>query len=1585
MEKIDKKNIEDILALTPMQEGMLFHYLKDPDSDHYFEQFCLEISGLMDIHWFEKAWNVVIETNEMLRTLFRWEQREFPVQVILKQSHLHGEYHDFSDKDSNEKNKLLEAIKTKDRKKKFNLRDVPFRVHLCKTGKARYEMIISYHHILYDGWSNGILLKEFFEIYDTLSGGEPTDFPGKNPKPKFKTFIQWLQNRDTDKEKKFWQKYLNGFDTPTGFSIKRSQQQKKNSTGNIHLPLAKNFKDKIEDFVRAHKITWASLLYCSWGILLQKYNNCEDAVFGTTVSGRSARTNVKGIEHLVGLLINTIPLRVQAHPGEKIAALIYRINETLREREEYEHTSLVKIKEVATSLNGAANGAFFDSLVVIENYPIDNQLHRSNNRLSIHSYSMVESTNYDLTLGIMLFDEIAFNFNYKEEAFDKEDIERLSGHFLRILESMSKYPGKAVYDIEMISGIEKNKLLYELNHTDIPYREVRSLHQLFEEQVERTPDQIAVIAPLRIKYRSYGTYRTYISYRELNEKSTQLAHFLVERGVEPEIIVGIMANPSLEMAVGLLAILKAGAAYLPIDPEYPEDRINYMLKDSNVGVLVTTPKLQVKVEVKERFIEKIDICNLSSFSTSTSTCQVSPANLAYVIYTSGSTGRPKGVMIEHGNIFNTIYWRTHEYKLTVNDKVLQLFSFAFDGFITSFFTPIVSGSQVMLLTGKHTQEVTTVKDVIISHRISHFICTPSFYSVLLGTMSPDELSGLKLVTLAGEELKSSLLSRSKQLNHSLEIVNEYGPTENSVATTFLRDINPFGAISIGKPIANTKVYILDKTNALLPLGVPGELCISGKGVARGYLNRPGLTAEKFVLAHSSWLIADRKVMKKAVKFPMSYQLSAISYIYKTGDWARWLQDGNIEFLGRIDHQVKIRGFRIEPGEIEGQLLTHEKVNDVAVVVKSDKGEDQYLCAYIVSEKEFTVPELRGFLSDRVPDYMIPAYFIFLEKIPLTTNGKVDKRALPDPGLTTQNDFAPPGDEIEEKLVKLWSEVLGRDPKHPLKIGIDDSFFELGGHSLKATALLVKIHKIFNVKVPMDTLFSAPTVRELAQYVKRAQQHLYTAIKKVEKREYYPLSTAQKRLYITCHWELEGVGYNVQNLVEIEGNLSRQRVEKTFRRLIARHESLRTSFRVVRDEPVQMVHDRVEFEIEYHQSLVNSHWSLVKEEERFSSNCQGRGEVSSPIRIEMVIRKFIRPFDLGQAPLLRVGVIELLHTPTALSGHLLIMDMHHIIADAFSMGLFVHQFKALYREETLPPLSIQYKDFVLWQAELTGNPQDREALLGQEKYWLKEFEGEVPLLNLPLDYPRPTLENYEGAVVFFQLDREITTLIKDIALEEDVTVFMMLLAAFNVLLSKICDQENIPVGTPVAGRRHADLQQVIGLFVNMLVLKNQPSGSKTFRGFLREIKKKTLAAYENQDYPYEELVDQLSIKRNQGRNPLFDVVLVWEDPDLELGELENTGIGEEKLKLKPFKYEKINAPFDLILTGSKTNEKMSFFINYRTSLFKRESIEQITRGFRQIISGLLKEPDIKLEDIAVSYNLLEANPADLLEDQGDFGF
>jgi amino acid adenylation domain-containing protein len=1608
MEKIDKKNTEDILALTPMQEGMLFHYLKDPGSDLYCEQLCLEITGTIDFLQFEQAWNRIIETNEMLRTVFRWEQVEHPVQIILKQHHLYPGYDDFSDRDVRERKKLLEEVKTRNRKNTCNLKEVPFGIHLCKTGEGRYEMIISHHHILYDGWSNGIILKEFFMAYHALCKGERSIKPPvKTP---FKEFIKYIQSQDRKIQEQFWGEYLNGIDSPTVLPIKKRRGEVK-CLESVSLILAKDIKDKLDVFVNNNRVTLAPVFYTAWGILLQKYCGCDDVIFGTTVSGRSA--GVKGIEEMVGLFINTIPMRVHSAPGVKIIDVLSGIENLLREREKFESTSLVDIGSYSPA---ASSGSLFDTIVAVENYPLDNRLLPEDSRLSVHSFSIAEMTHYDLTVGIMPFNEIEIKFSFKQELFDKETIENLAGHFKGIVRNIIENPGSVLFQLEIISIEEKNRILYEFNNTAAEYPGDKTIHGLFEEQAERIPDHIALGGKVNPKFeirnskqirnsngqnsKPEGTgglaplsVHISITYKELNLRSGRLAGWLIEKGVLVDNIVGIMLERSVEMIIGILGILKSGAAYLPIDPNYPGERIDFMLKDSNARVLVTTPEPQVKVkaEVEKNFKQPVELplefVNIetghatvfelsSSTLTLTSTCQVSPANLAYIIYTSGSTGWPKGVAVEHSQVVNFVFHMYNQYDrdVGVHDRCLGVTNIMFDVSVWECFLPLTFGARLVILPEQERFDVFALVGAIGRERITLIYLPPALLEDVCEQLkNQNRWISLNKMLVGVEPIRDEVLEGYMQLNPGMKIINGYGPTETTICATSYNYLShePLGDIvPIGIPLSNLQVILLDAAGHIIPQGIPGEICISGGGVSRGYINNPELTSDKFDLD-----LKDYRDYHEG--YHRSYRSHKPYIIYHTGDLARWLKDGNIEFLGRIDNQVKIRGFRIEPGEIEKHLLEHREVKGALVTAREYENGDKYLCAYVVPQpgcSPHLFNTLKEYLSGRLPDYTVPAYFVTLDRIPLNPNGKVDLKALPGPEITLEENLVMPGSEIEVKLAAIWNGVLGIDHN---KIGIDSDFFCLGGHSLKAMALLLKIHKTFNVKVPMDTLFAAPTVRGLAQYIKGAKPYLYKPIKKVEKREYYPLSTAQKRLYITCHAELEGVGYNVQNLVEIEGELSRERLEKTFRELIARHESLRTSFHVLDDEPVQMVHDRLEFEIEYYKVEVE------EEEQRTEDRRQtteGKADTLLSSVIRHLLSEFIRPFDLSKVPLLRVGLIK-----TGSDNHILMMDMHHIISDDFSMELFVRQFKALYRAEILPPLKIQYKDYILWQVELTRNPQDREALLNQEKYWLKELEGEVPLLILPLDFPRPTIEQYEGSVVFFELDREKTTLIKDIALEEDVTVFMLLLAAFNVLLSKICDQEDILVGTPVAGRRHADLQQVIGLFINMLVLKNQPTGSKTFRSFLTEIKKKTLAAYENQDYPYEELVDRLSIKRNQGRNPLFDVILVWEDLDMELGELDNTGIGEEKLKLQPLKYEKINAPYDLILSGTETNGKMSFFINYRTSLFKRKTIEQFIGSFKEIISSLLKEPDIKLEDIAVSYHLLEAKPTVLFEDQGDFGF
>ncbi|MGD2093331.1 MAG: amino acid adenylation domain-containing protein, partial [Candidatus Aminicenantes bacterium] len=1101
---------------------------------------------------------------------------------------------------------------------------------------------------------------------------------------------------------------------------------------------------------------------------------------------------------------------------------------------------------------------------------------------------------FDLTIiGEKAGDKMLFKVEYRTRLFKETTIKRLLGYFKTIVIQMMGVPGICIRDIELMPAEEKEEILSGFNDTGVDYPAHKTIYQLFAEQAQGWQDRIAVSGP------AVGArFIASISYRALTEISHQQARLLGKTGVKPEVIVGLMLEPSLEMIIAILGILRAGGAYLPIDPDYPEERIKYMLKDSGVKILVTVPGLSEKFEKLliancqllivncqggktpscPQHLSTAPATAVSSSSastlTSTLTWQVSPANLAYIIYTSGSSGKPKGVMVEHSSVVNLAFAQKRRFNIDRHDRILQFSSICFDASVEQIFIALFNGAALILINKDTLLDIDKFASFLSSRLITHLNAVPSFLNQI--ELQEGKGYSLKRIISGGEVCPVSL---AVKLSYFCDFYNQYGPTETTVTSIALMIENEelegtLPRLPIGRPIDNTVVYVLDKWKKPVCLGVVGELYIGGAGLARGYLNNPELTAEKFVLAHSSWLIADRKTMKVPVKFPMSYQLSAISYIYRTGDLARWLPDGNIEFFGRMDQQVKIRGFRIELGEIENQLLVMEEIKDAVVVTGEDRPGDRYLCAYLVSQEELEPSILRGHLSGCLPDYMIPSYFVQLGEIPLTPNGKVDRQALPAPGIGIGKYYAAPRDKIERNLLEIWLEILCRDALHESQLrpslGIDDNFFELGGHSLKVTLQVSKIHKAFEVKIPLAEVFKRPTIRQLAGYIKAAKKSKYAGIEPVEKKEYYALSSAQKPMYFLQQMDVESTAYNMPCFLLLGKDMEKEKPESAFRELIRRHDSLRTSFVSVNDNPVQRIHDRVEFKIEYDRSLVNGHCSLV--------NCQGRGEVSSPIKIEgnrpsllegtrglapLFIKEFIRPFDLSQAPLLRVRLIELPPTPASRGGHsrpgapasqkgkehkyILMLDMHHIISDGVSMEVFIRDFTAVYSGKELAPLGISYKDFSVWQH---SSPW-RESIKNQGAYWLKQFEDEIPVLNLPLDDVRAKEQDFAGHTLHFQLEREDTERLNRFIKRQGITLFMALLAAFNILVGKLSGQDDILVGTPAGGRKQPELENIMGMFVNTLVLRSFPAGEKGIPDFLREIKEMTLGAFENRDYPFEE--------------------------------------------------------------------------------------------------------------------------------------
>ncbi|MFC2146035.1 amino acid adenylation domain-containing protein [Acidobacteriota bacterium] len=1493
-ESIEPVEKRDYYELSSTQRRLfILQQMEDGNTTSYNMPYAIPLEKEINKEKLESAFVKLIHRHESLRTSFEIVS-DSPVQRVHDSVDFAIDYigapgltHELSSRNAQE---IIANFM-----RPFDLSGAPLlRVGMVKTVEGKYLLLLDMHHIITDGTSQNILEREFWALY---SGEESAP-----PRLHYKDYSVWqtspAQEELIQQQEAFWvQEFSHDDELPV-----------LNLAADYPRPLVQSFEGSSVHFVFTGKETRAltdmakvidgTLYMCIlsvYTVLLSKMSGDENIIVGTPIAARRHAE----IERIIGMFANTLAMRNYPASQKTFKEFLIEVKErTLKafDHQEYPFEELVEKVPIQRDIS---RNPIFDVMFNLLNRseaPVDSPMVDTTDEQEGNKYEHRKSTSkFDLNLTAADNNgkRLHFNFEYCTKLFKASTIERMIRYFRRIVALLSENIELKLSDLEIMTGEERAKVLEMSMGIEEAIEPDKTIPDWFEDQAAKSPDNIALVG------QSPGCA---ITYKELNERSNQLARVLMERGASPGTVVGLMVERSFEMISGILAILKAGGAYLPIDKEYPEERKNYMLKDSQVKLLLTNDNREDLPGAPSQEIEMITINNEDIYCRDNRNPQPmnTGSNLIYVIYTSGSTGKPKGVMLEHRNLVNLV---RYQYKHTNLDfsSVLQFATISFDVSAQEIFSTLLAGGKLSLIDNETRNNIPGLFTIIEKNDITTLFLPTAFLKFIFKEEEYVELfpANVKHIAAAGERLMiSDHLKGYLQVNH-VYLHNHYGPTETHVVTSLTLD--PKEEIpeipSIGKPILNTTIFILDKGHHLQPIGIPGELYIGGIQVGRGYLGKEHLTAERFI----------------------ANPFGEGERIYKTGDLARWLSDGNIEFLDRIDHQVKIRGFRVELEEIERQLLQHNKINESVVLAREDN-EDRYLCAYVAADEKIDVSELRDFLANKLPGYMIPAYFVSLDKLPLTPNGKIHRKALPVPVLQVGDRYVAPGSEMEEQLVEIWSEVLGTSAHTPVSIGIDDNFFQLGGHSLKATILISKLHKTLNVKVPLAEIFKKPTIRGLCKYIEAKEKDRYTAVEKTEKKEYYRLSSAQKRLYILQQMDLKSINYNMSGVFIIEGKWSRKKFEKACQNLINRHEVLRTSFQLVNGEAIQRIDDQVEFQI----------------------SCK---KMNAEEDVKNQIKEFVKPFDLSKAPLFRVELIEL-----AKEKNVVLLDIHHIISDGSSIEILINEFVHLYKGKSLTPLPVQYKDYTAWL-----NIRLNEEKLGeQQNYWLRKLEDFL-FTRFPVDHHDFT--GVEGKEKHLDIDSSIFEKIKKFCFNHNVTKFIFMITAFTIALSREIDQSDITIGIPVSIRKHSDLKHLIGIFLNVLLIRTIVDEEDTFLNHLAKNKKSVMEALNNQDYPYEILYDKVAGKIHLKNDELFSILFNYISVET------NKEIFTDDFKIDTLETKNISPKYDMTLYVYDAPDYMALNLVYKGNIYDENSIKYLLDSFSITIQSVLENENMSLSQLS----------------------
>lgn len=1504
------------IPLSFAQERLWFLDQLEPNSPFYNIPAALRLQGKLEITVLEQALNALVTRHESLRTRFLIGEERKPYQDILPEITVAIVSEDLRTLLPTEKEKEAQRRTLQEAQSPFDLAEAPlFRFRLLRLDEEEHLALLTLHHIITDGWSTNILVSELATLYQAFAQGVPS--PLSPLALQYPDIALWqrnyLQGERLEKQVDYWKTQLAEapplLELPTDYPRPPTQSFR---GAKVDITLSAPITSALKALSRKEDSTLFMTLLAAFKVLLYRHSGQSDIIVGSPIANRT-RTE---LETIVGFFVNTLVLRTQLANNPDFLTLLQQVREKTLAAYAHQEIPFEQVVDAVQPERNLSYSPLFQVMFVLQNNPRTSLKVAGLKVETITADSGIAK--FDLTLTLAeRGGELVGNLEYNSDLFERATIERLRDHFHILLEAIVAHPRQSIGTLPLLTVNEALQVVTEWNREKIEFDRTLCMHQWFEAQVIRTPNAVALID---------GNER--ITYTELNQRANQVAHHLQQLGIEPEQFVGVCMHRSASLIVSLLAILKAGGAYAPLDPAYPADRLAYIVENARVQVILTQEALLERLPDSNAPMVCIDrdADIFTRYPITNPDSTVTARHLGYVIYTSGSTGKPKGVAITHANAGALLAWAA---KLFTRDELAGMLastSINFDLSVYELFLPLSMGGKIILAENLfHLPALPAANEVTLVNSVPSVLS--EFFKV--AELPPSVIT----VNLAGEPLPYKLAQQVYQRAHIQKLYNLYGPSEDTTYSTWaLVEKEDTKGPAIGRPIANSQLYLLDSFMQPVPIGVAGEVYLGGEGVAQGYLHRPGLTAEKFL--------------------PDPFSNIPGARMYRAGDMARYRTDGNAEYMGRRDHQVKVRGFRIELGEIEAVLAQHPDIQEAVVIVREDVPGDKRLVGYVVSKKEsnpaLTVEQLRLFLQSRLPAHMVPTAWVFLPVLPQTPNGKVDRRALPAPEhhRVEAEHYQAARTPTEQEVATVWAEVLRIE-----KVSREDNFFALGGHSLLATQVIARLRAIFTIELPLRALFEAPTVAGLAHRIENAQKAYTpspTLIRSTGVIRNAPLSFAQERLWFLDQLEAgSNAAYNVLAPLKVTGALDEHLLTEALNEVIRRHEALRTIFLVgEQGRPVQQV-------------LASVKITPTLADLRELPPHEREAEIRRHTQLEAQ-----QSFDLANGPLVRLRILQISDTE-----HLVLLTIHHIVTDGWSTNILIGEIAALYPAllkglpSPLPELTLQYPDVAIWQR----NWLQGEILEKQVGYWRRQLAATPPLLELPTDHPRPAVQRYHGANSYFTLPAPLTLALKQLSQQEGVTLFMTLLAAFKILLYRYSGQSDIVVGSPIANRTRAELEGLIGFFVNTLALRTELADIPDFRSLLQRVREVLLDGYAHQELPFEQLVEAVQPPRSLAHAPIFQVLFVLQNSP-------RAAVHVAGLTVEPANTDGAIAKFDITLTMEERQGTLIGVWEYNTDLFERSTMQRWASHFQTLLESIVADPEHSIATLP----LLPVEERELLE-------